>query len=109
MPRLFCCYCSNLLVPKIHDDELIFECLTCHEFYASTDEDSLRFEETKEQNIMIYSKLLNKAVNDPANPKVHKKCPKCGYHIAKLIRLGSDMKIILTCYNSKCRNQWFDS
>jgi len=106
MSQLFCKFCDNLLIVNTTDNVLKFECITCHTQYPSSDADSLRFKETRDQNIMIYSKLLDKAAQDPANPKVYKTCPKCKFNVAKMIRIGDDMKIILTCYNKSCGYQW---
>lgn len=104
MSRLYCDTCNNLLIINTFDDVLKFECMSCRTTYPSMPDDTLRYEETKDQNIMIHSKLLEKAVDDPVNPKVYKSCPKCKNTVAKIIRLGNDMKIIYTCV--KCKHQW---
>ena len=101
---IFCKYCNNLLSVNTIDDTLKFECNSCHTKYDATDEDSLRYEDTRGGNIMIFNKILQTASKDPINPKVYKKCPKCRYELAKQVRLGDEMKLINTCL--KCNHQW---
>lgn len=101
---IFCKYCKNLLLVNTIDNVLKFECNSCHSKYDSSAEDSLRYEDTKGGNIMIFNKILQNAGKDPANPKVYKKCSRCQYEIAKQVRLGDEMKLINTCIN--CNYQW---
>jgi len=100
----FCQFCNNLLIPNIRDNALKFECKSCLSIYSSKPEDTLRYEEIKGGNILIYDKILSLAALDPVNPKVEIVCPKCSNNIAKQVRLGDDMRLINTCL--KCNFQW---
>ncbi len=104
----FCENCDNLLVANFFNDELNFQCVLCNTSYAPDDEDTLRFERIKESNVMIFEKILNKAVDDPATIKAYVKCIKtdCSGKIAKQVRVGDDMRLYNICM--KCRTQWLN-
>ena len=100
----FCQYCNNLLQPNTHGEKLTFECKSCYSIYPSQPKDTLRYEEIKGGNILIYDKILAGAAHDPLNPKIYLICPQCSNNLAKQIRLGDDMRLINTCL--KCNYQW---
>lgn len=99
----FCETCENLLSAKYINDELTFNCESCHISYKSKDEDTLRKERVKENDVMIYEKILNKAVDDPATIKARIKCldKKCKNDIVKQVRINDDSaslyNICITC------------
>lgn len=102
--KYFCDNCYNLLGVNTANDELIFKCHTCFAVYKSTDDDTLRYEETNEGNLVIFQTILNNAKNDPVNIKEYVSCPKCKNNIAKQVRLGDEMRLINIC--EKCGFQW---
>lgn len=103
---LFCTNCNNLLYVNTASNILEFQCKSCLIKYESNPEDSLRFEDTKNSNILIFSKILKRANLDPVNPKKKVKCNRCSYDTVKQVRLGDDMRLINTCI--KCNFQWLD-
>lgn len=104
----FCSYCDNLLIPNFHNEELSFKCMMCNSAYASNDEDTLRYENIKENDVMIFEKILNKAVDDPVTIKARVKCikTKCDGKIVKQVRIGEDMRLFNIC--TTCRSQWLN-
>ena len=102
--KYFCTNCNNLLDTSTANDELTFKCLTCFAEYKSDPDDSLRYEETQDGNLIIFQTILNNAKNDPVGLKTHLACPKCKHHIAKQVRLGSELRLINVC--EKCGFQW---
>lgn len=102
----FCDNCHNLLDINTTNDELTFKCLTCYVVYKSEDDDSLRYEETQGGNLIIFQTILNKAMKDPVNLKAHVACPKCKYHTAKRVRLGTELRLINIC--EECGFQWIE-
>lgn len=102
--KYFCDNCNNLLDISTNNDELTFKCMTCFTSYKSEADDSLRYEETKGGNLIIFQTILNEAVNDPVSLKEKISCPKCKYHMAKTVRLGSELRLIYIC--EKCKFQW---
>ena len=104
--KLFCDICDNLLYVSTNNNVLHFRCNTCHLSYKSTDDDTLRYEETNDKNLVIFNKILDKATKDPVNIKVYKNCPKCKHNIATNVRIGKDLSLINIC--QKCEFQWVD-
>jgi DNA-directed RNA polymerase subunit M/transcription elongation factor TFIIS len=104
--KYFCDNCNNLLDINTSNDNLTFKCLTCLTTYKSEDDDSLRYEETHGGNLIIFQTILNKAMNDPVNLKAHVTCPKCKYHTAKRVRLGTELRLINICED--CGFQWIE-
>lgn len=102
--KYFCENCNNLLDVNTNNDELTFKCLTCYSTYKSENDDSLRYEETKGGNLIIFQTILNNAKKDPLNIKEFLSCPKCKHHIAKHVRLGDELRLINVCEN--CGFQW---
>lgn len=104
----FCEACDNLLQAYYNNDRINFRCVKCHLIYESDDKDTLRYEKIKESNVMIYEKILNKAVDDPATIKAYMKCvnDKCSGKIVKQVRLGDDMRLYNIC--TTCRSQWLN-
>ena len=102
--KYFCDNCHNLMDINTTYDELTFKCLTCYAVYKSEDDDSLRYEETQGGNLIIFQTILNKAMKDPVNLKAHVTCPKCKYHMAKRVRLGTELRLINIC--EECGFQW---
>jgi DNA-directed RNA polymerase subunit M/transcription elongation factor TFIIS len=105
----FCTACDKLLTSSFTNEELTFKCELCLLSYPSTPEDSLRRERIKENNIMIYEKILNKAVDDPASFKARITClnKKCDNDIVVQVRIGEDMRLYNICI--KCRFQWLNN
>lgn len=105
----YCEHCDNRLRPNFNNDELTFKCQSCHLNYKSDPEDTLRRERTKESNIMIYEKILNKAVADPATIKASLNCKdsKCKGDIVKQVRIGNDMRLYNICIT--CNFQWLST
>ena len=101
--QLFCSLCQNVYSVISTSDKLSFKCQKCKNVAEPTVEDSLRYEQ-KAINLSVYSTLLRNAGGDPVNPKVNRNCPKCKHHIAKQIRIGTDMRLINTCI--KCDYHW---
>jgi DNA-directed RNA polymerase subunit M/transcription elongation factor TFIIS len=104
----FCIYCDNLLIPNFHNEELSFKCMMCNTMYPPNDEDTLRYERIKENDVMIFEKILNKAVDDPATIKAYVKCikTKCTGKIVKQVRIGDDLRLFNIC--TICRSQWLN-
>ena len=104
----FCGICDNLLVAIYTNDELAFRCNTCFIPYKSSPEDTLRYEKIKESNIMIFEKIMNKAVKDPATIKAKIDCidTKCKGTIVKQVRVGSDMRLYNIC--EICEKRWLN-
>ena len=57
----FCDFCQNLLSSDTSNDTLQFVCMTCHTTYKSEPDDSLRYEETDDGNLVIFQTIINKA------------------------------------------------
>lgn len=104
----FCETCNNLLTPNIIHNSLSFRCQICSRKFDSTDEDTLRYEETKGSSLHKYTQLLQNAFNDPMILKVYKQCVKCKHNIVKQSRIPVVMKLINTCTNPKCKHQWIE-
>ena len=102
--KYFCDNCCNLLGVNTANDELVFKCQTCFAVYKSSADDSLRYEETKDGNLIIFQTILTNAKNDPVNIKEYVNCPKCKNDIAKRVRLGNELRLINVC--EKCGFQW---
>lgn len=104
--KYFCDFCHNLLDINTTNDNLTFKCKTCYAIYSSENDDSLRYEETQSGNLIIFKTILNNARKDPVNLKAHVTCPKCKYHTAKRVRLGTEMRLINIC--EECSFQWIE-
>ena len=102
----FCDKCKNLLNVNTTNGVLTFKCMTCFSIYDSTDDDTLRYEETKGSNIVLFQTILNNSVNDDTVLKSFSKCPKCKHNISKDVRLGNELRLIHNC--EKCKFQWID-
>jgi DNA-directed RNA polymerase subunit M/transcription elongation factor TFIIS len=106
----FCKICNNLLTPNFSkiNHNLAFKCTSCGIFYKANESDTLRKERIKENNIMIYKKILDKAVDDPVTIKARIKCQsdKCSGDLCKQVRLGEDMKLYNICIT--CKFQWLN-
>jgi DNA-directed RNA polymerase subunit M/transcription elongation factor TFIIS len=104
----FCDYCSNLLEPNYINDQKSYKCFTCHIIYKSENDDSLIRERIKESDIMIFEKILDKAIDDPATIKAYVDCidTKCDSKLVKQVRIGNDMLLYNICI--KCRKQWLN-
>lgn len=102
--KYFCDNCNNLLSVNTHNESLTFKCLTCYAVYKSDPDDSLRYEETTEGNLIIFQTILNNAKKDPLNIKERISCPKCKHYITKQVRLGNELRLINIC--EKCGFQW---
>ena len=100
----FCENCRNLLDIIIVNDNLSLKCMTCTTLYNAEADDSLRYEETKGGNLMIFQTILNEAVNDAANLREYVTCHKCNHNKAKTVRLGSELRQIHIC--EKCKARW---
>jgi len=105
--KYFCDNCNNLLEINTSNDELTFKCRTCFASYKSEPDDSLRYEETQSGNLILFQTILNKAADDPVNPKSFVKCPKCKHNISKYVRLGNEMRLINIC--ESCGFQWIET
>ena len=102
----YCEQCHTLLQPNYTNDQLNFKCAQCELIYNYKPEDTLRYNRTKENNVIIFKKILDKAVDDPVTKKTYKKCIKCKNNIVKQIRIGEDMKLFNICI--KCKTQWLN-
>lgn len=104
----FCTYCDNLLIPNFINEELVFKCMMCNVMYPPNDGDTLRYERIKENDIMIFEKILNKAGDDPVTIKAKVNCIKtqCPGKIAKQVRIGDDMRLFNIC--TTCQSQWLN-
>lgn len=104
----FCKICDNLLVATFNNDDLYFKCMMCHISYDLEPEDTLRYEFIKESNVMIYEKILNRAVDDPVVYKTYKKCidKKCKGELIKQMPVGEEMRLYNIC--TTCRTQWLN-
>lgn len=102
--KYFCEICNNLLDINTYNDELTFKCMSCFTTYQSEPDDSLRYEETKTGNLIIFQTILNKAVKDNVTTRAYMQCPKCKHNKAKLVRLGEELRLINIC--EKCNFQW---
>jgi DNA-directed RNA polymerase subunit M/transcription elongation factor TFIIS len=104
--KYFCNNCNNLLDINTANDVLSFKCLSCYTLYDADDDDTLRYEDSKSGNLIIFNKILSKAVRDPANIKANVTCPKCNNTIAKRVRLGKELRLINIC--TSCTFQWIE-
>jgi DNA-directed RNA polymerase subunit M/transcription elongation factor TFIIS len=102
--KYFCDTCNNLLDVNTSNDELTFKCMSCFTSYKSEPDDSLRYEETKTGNLIIFQTILNKAVKDNVNIREYIPCPKCKNTKTKRVRLGDELRLINIC--EKCNFQW---
>lgn len=104
----FCEICENLLSSNFANDKITFTCNVCHIAYASNASDTLRRERIKESDINIFSKILDKAIDDPATIKAHLKCKndKCSSTVVKQVRVGTDMRLYNIC--TICKIQWLN-
>lgn len=102
----FCEFCDNLLVANFFNDKLTFKCTLCHVSYNATNEDTVRKERIKESNIMLFEKIINKSLNDPATSKDFVDCinEKCKGKIVKLVRIGDNMLLYKIC--TTCGTTW---
>lgn len=102
----FCTLCDNLLSPVHTDDKLAFRCNVCHVPYKTEPEDTLRHERIKESDVMVYEKLLTKAIGDDSTIKARVKCieKKCSNDIVKQVRLKSNLKLYNIC--TRCNTTW---
>ncbi len=109
MSVLFCTICNNLLSSVFNNNTLALNCDKCTIVYPSKNEDSLRKERIKEDDIMVYEKILNKAVDDPVTIKVNMKCldKKCKGTIVKQVRVGTDMRLYNIC--TICKSQFLNN
>lgn len=103
---LFCQICENLLSVITTADSFYFKCISCQNIYQPDEKDTLRYENTKGTNLLIYKSILKNAGRDPVNPKVDKTCTSCNNNIARQVRLGDDMRLINIC--TKCNKQWIE-
>jgi len=103
MSNVFCKECNNLLTEITGPTKCYFKCNNCNKFYQSNKHDSLRYDNTKGTNFIIYKTILKNAGRDPVNPIIQKKCSSCKNDILKQIRLGSDMRLINICVS--CNKQ----
>jgi len=104
----FCEICENLLSSNFTNDKITFKCNVCHIDYASNNIDTLRRERIKESDINIFSKILDKAIDDPATIKAYLKCKndKCTGTVVKQVRVGTDMRLYNVC--TTCKIQWLN-
>jgi DNA-directed RNA polymerase subunit M/transcription elongation factor TFIIS len=104
----FCEICENLLLPNFSENKINFICNICHISYASDSVDTLRRERVKESDINIFSKILNKANDDPCTIKARIKCKndKCVSDVVKQVRVGQDLKLYNIC--TVCNLQWLN-
>ena len=103
----FCVDCRNLLVDITTNDEYYRKCLKCHVVYELKDDDSMRLEDVRGTNLIIYQTILQNAGKDPVNPKVKKQCIKCPNDILRQSRVGVNMQLINICI--KCNHKWLDA
>lgn len=102
---MFCKICNNLLVDICTADIFKYQCMQCSVIYEPTAEDTLRYDDIKDTNLIIYQTMLQNTNEDPVNNKAYADC-KCGYKIVSQIRLNENMRIINTCL--KCKAQWIE-
>ncbi len=102
---LFCDICNNLLNIISTADSFHFQCSSCLENYQSTVDDSLRYENIRGTNLVMYQTILSTADKDPMNPKVYKDC-SCGSKIVRQVRLNKDMRLVNACIS--CGKQWIE-
>lgn len=100
----FCKSCDNLLNIQFKNDELMFMCHICRIYYDSDDTDTLIYERVKNDNMMIFEKILRNASDDPAAIKAYKKCISCNCSIVKQVRIGDQLRLYNICV--KCKTQW---
>lgn len=100
----FCETCRHLLTTVETSDELFFVCDKCSQKSNATPLDTLRYHNVKGGNITQYNTVLRHAHNDPVNPKVIRKCPKCPSKYARQVRLMGNLRLINACI--ACKHQW---
>lgn len=101
--NLFCRNCNNLLFLDISSDELKYVCKACNTIYQARDEDTLIYEEVKQENIDKYAVMLKKVTEDPLNPRIKIKCNKCNHNYGIKIRITTEMRLYIIC--EKCKNK----
>lgn len=99
----FCRICRGTMAVKAYHDKLQAECNSCHSRIDLPPRATLRYEEAAENDIMVSSRRIKKNAQDPVNKKVNITCPKCSYHLGRIMMVG-DMKTIYTCIN--CNYAW---
>jgi DNA-directed RNA polymerase subunit M/transcription elongation factor TFIIS len=98
---IFCKKCHNLLYLQILDNTMRYLCHTCNSEYPYNDEDTLVYEETKEEKINTFTPMFMNITEDPLNPRTKVKCPKCSHNVSVNIRLPDSMRLLRVC--EKCK------
>ncbi len=98
--------CNNLLTPFYSNDEASFRCNVCHMVYEFNDEDTLRYSNIKQSDVLVHKKLLDNAVKDPAAQRVRKDCIYCDGKFVVRVRIGADMTLFNICI--KCEKKWLN-
>lgn len=99
--------CDSLLTPFYVNDQASFKCNVCHSIYKFSDDDSLRYSNVKENEIIIHKKLLDNSIKDPAGLKVDNiKCINCPSRDITQVRIGKDMTLFNICI--KCEKKWLN-
>jgi len=101
----FCSDCSNLLTVNSTADNLYNICIQCQKRFEIAPVNTLRFEETRGDDLAIYKTLFQYMAKDQTNPIVKKDC-KCGHHLVRQMRMGTDMRLINACM--KCGDKWLE-
>jgi hypothetical protein len=103
----FCKECDNVLYEITTNSEFYFKCLSCNQIYQPTDNDTLRYESDKGNNLSMFKTILQNCVKDAMTPKIRKDCIKCDNNILRQVRIGDEMKIINVCI--ECKHQWLET
>jgi DNA-directed RNA polymerase subunit M/transcription elongation factor TFIIS len=83
---------------------LRFECKRCSIKYPSEPEDTLRYENKKNNQMDTVIHFLKDAHKDPTNLRAYIDCPKCGFHIA--VQVDVNLTLYNICESEECGNIW---
>jgi DNA-directed RNA polymerase subunit M/transcription elongation factor TFIIS len=103
---MFCKVCNNLLIDVCTADTFTYKCSQCDITYEPTAKDTLRYDDIKGTNLIVYQCILQNANVDPVGNKAYVNCIKCDSKIVSQMRLGDNMRLVNTCI--ECAEQWLE-
>ena len=93
-----CDVCNNYMLSNEQLDSFRFHCVACNVERELSDEASLRFEEKKNTNPLVYKTIARNLKDDPAAEKVLRMCPYCHTHsYMRKTRLNENLRVRVAC------------